>query len=40
MSEDRSCAKAVNDFIIQNNDEKLSENTSVYCQARIKLPIK
>ncbi|NRB79636.1 MAG: hypothetical protein HRU38_13380, partial [Saccharospirillaceae bacterium] len=40
MNEDRSCAKAVNDFIIQNDDEKLSSNTSAYCQARIKLPIK
>jgi len=38
MSEDRSCAKAVNDFIIQNDDDKLSPNTSGYCQARIKLP--
>ena len=31
MNEDRSCEKVVNDFIIQNNDEKLSVNTSLLC---------
>jgi len=37
MSEDRSCAKAVNDFIILNNDTKISASSSAYWQARIKL---
>ena len=39
MSDDRSCAKAVNDYIIQNNATNVSANTSAFCQARQRLPI-
>lgn len=43
LNEDRSCSKAVNDFIIQKQLEKntrsISPNTGAYCLARQKLPL-
>lgn len=43
LNEDRSCSKAVNDFIIQNKSQKntrsISPNTGAYCLARQKLPL-
>lgn len=43
LNEDRSCTKAVNDLIIQqqqqNNMRKISSNTGAYCLARQKIPL-
>ena len=43
LNEDRSCSKAVNDLIIQQQLEKntrsISPNTGAYCLARQKLPL-
>lgn len=43
LNEDRSCSKAVNDLIIQqqrqNNRLKISPNTGAYCLARKKIPL-
>ncbi|MBL4608228.1 MAG: IS4 family transposase [Pseudomonadales bacterium] len=43
LNEDRSCTKAVNDLIIQQqrqkNMRKISSNTGAYCIARKKIPL-
>ena len=39
MSEYRACAKAVNDYIIQNNAKKVSAYTSTFCQDRQRIPV-
>ncbi len=42
LNEDRSCSKAVNDLIIQRQDNpegRISTNTGGYCLARRKLPL-
>jgi hypothetical protein len=41
LNEDRSCSKAVNDFVIQSfaTRHKISVSTGGYCLARRKLPL-